>query len=60
MLKKFFCVFLIICLIFTPSITANAYEPAGIEITAKSALLVSMDTDEVLFEKSTEKPHYAK
>ena len=58
MLKKFFCVFLIICLIFTPSITANAYEPAGIEITAKSALLVSMDTDEVLFEKNADQKVY--
>lgn len=58
MLKKFFCAFLIICLIITPSLTASAYEPTGIEITAKSALLVSMDTDEVLFEKNADQEVY--
>lgn len=54
MLKKTFCAFLIICLIFTPSLAVSAYEPSGIEISANSALLVSMDTDEVLFEKNAD------
>ncbi len=58
MLKRIFCVFLIICLIFTPVLTASAYEPSGIEITAKSALLVSLDTDEVLFEKNADQKVY--
>lgn len=52
MLKKVFCALLIICLIFTPVLTVNAYEPTGIEISANAAMLVSMDTDEVLYEKN--------
>ncbi len=54
MLKKVFSAFLIICLIFTPILTVSAYEPSGIEITAESAILVSLDTDEVLFEKNAD------
>ena len=54
MLKKFFCALLIICLTFTPIISVNAYEPSGIEISANSAMLVSMDTDEVLYEKNAD------
>lgn len=52
MLKKVFCALLIICLIFTPVLTVSAYEPTGIEISANAAMLVSMDTDEVLYEKN--------
>lgn len=52
MLKKVFCALLIICLIFTPVLTVSAYEPTGIEISASAAMLVSMDTDEVLYEKN--------
>lgn len=58
MLKRVFCVFLIICLIFTPILTVNAYEPSGIEITANAAMLVSMDTDEVLYEKNADQKVY--
>ncbi len=58
MLKKFFCALLIICLIFTPVLTVNAYEPTGIEISAQSAMLVSMDTDEVLYEKNADERVY--
>lgn len=54
MLKKVFCIFLIICLCFTPIITASAYEPVGVEITANAAMLISLDTDEVLFEKNAD------
>ena len=54
MLKRVFCVFLIICLLFTPILTVNAYEPSGIEITANAALLVSLDTDEVIYEKNAD------
>ena len=52
MLKKVFCALLIICLIFTPVLTVSAYEPTGIQISANAAMLVSMDTDEVLYEKN--------
>lgn len=58
MLKKVFCIFLIFCLCFTPVITANAYEPSGVEITANAAMLVSMDTDEVLYEKNADQKVY--
>lgn len=54
MLKKVFCALLIICLIFTPVLTVSAYEPTGIEISANAAMLVSMDTDEVLYEKNAD------
>lgn len=58
MLKKVFSAFLIICLIFTPFLTVSAYEPIGIQITANAAMLVSMDTDEVLFEKNSDQKVY--
>ncbi len=58
MLKRVFCIFLIICLIFTPMITVSAYEPSGVEITANAAMLVSLDTDEVLYEKNADKKVY--
>ena len=58
MLKKVFSAFLIICLIFSPVLTVNAYEPSGITITANAAMLVSLDTDEVLFEKNADQKVY--
>lgn len=54
MLKRIFSAFLIICLLFTPILTVNAYEPAGLEITANAAMLVSLDTDEILYEKNSD------
>lgn len=58
MLKRLFSAFLIICLIFSQVLTVNAYEPSGIEITANVAMLVSLDTDEVLFEKNADQKVY--
>lgn len=58
MLKRVFCIFLIICLLFSPVLTVNAYEPSGIEITAKAAMLVSLDTGEVLYEKNADQKVY--
>ncbi len=58
MLKKFFSAFLIICLIFSPTLTVGAYEPSGIQITANAAMLVSLDTDEVLYEKNADQKVY--
>lgn len=58
MLKRVFCIFFTICLIFTPILTVNAYEPSGVEITANAAMLVSMDTDEVLYEKNADQKVY--
>lgn len=58
MLKRVFSAFLGICLIFTPILTVSAYEPSGVEITANAALLVSLDTDEVLYEKNADQKVY--
>ncbi len=58
MLKRFFSAFLIICLILTPTLTVNAYEPTGFDITANAAMLVSLDTDEVLYEKNADTKIY--
>lgn len=58
MFKKVFSAFLIISLILTTALNVSAYEPSGVEITAKSALLVSLDTDEVLFEKNADQKVY--
>ena len=58
MIKKLFCIFLIVCLCFTPVLTVSAYEPSGVEISANSALLVSLDTDEVLYEKNADQKVY--
>lgn len=49
--KKIFSVILAIVFCFMPILAASAYEPTGIEITAKSAMLVSLDTGEVLYSK---------
>ncbi len=56
--KRIFSFILIFCLVLIPTITANAYEPAGVEITANSALLVSLDTGEVLYEKNADEKVY--
>ncbi len=58
MLKRVFCAFLIICLLFTPILTVSAYEPSGIQISANAAMLVSLDTDEVLYEKNADQKVY--
>ncbi len=58
MLKRIFSFILIICSIFLPTLTVNAYEPAGVEITANAALLVSLDTGEVLYEKNADEKVY--
>lgn len=58
MLKRVFSAFLIICLIFAPSLTVYAYEPSGIQISANAAMLVSLDTNEVLFEKNADQKVY--
>lgn len=52
MVKKLFS--LIFCILFVLSVplSVSAYEPTGFEVDAKSALLVSLDTDEVLYSKN--------
>ncbi len=55
--SAFFIFFLIFATVFTP-ITAYAYEPTGIDLTAKAGMLISMDTDEILFEKNIDQKVY--
>ncbi len=52
MVKKIITVFLSILIIFSCSIPVFAFEPSGFSVNAKTALLVSMDTDEVLYAKN--------
>ncbi len=61
MAKKIFSAFFIFLLVFvavfTP-ITSYAYEPTGIDLTAKAGMLVSLDTGEILFEKNIDEKVY--
>ncbi len=57
MLKRIFFIFLTI-LIILPTLSVSAYEVTGFEITAKSGMLVSLDTGEALFEKNTDQRVY--
>ena len=52
--KKIFSIIFVIFLIFIP-FSVSAYEPTGVEITAKSAMLVSLDTGEVIYAKNEDK-----
>ena len=49
--KKIFSVIFAIFLVFIP-FSVSAYEPTGVEITAKAAMLVSLDTGEVMYAKN--------
>lgn len=57
MLKKIFCIILIISILAVP-FTASAYEVTGIDITAKAGLLISLDTGEILYEKNIDQKVY--
>ena len=50
--KKIFCIILTVFLIFASSMPVFAFEPTGLELTAKSIMLVSLDTGEVLYSKA--------
>ncbi len=57
MLKKIFCIILIISILAVP-FTVSAYEVTGFDITAKSGLLISLDTGEILYEKNIDQKVY--
>ena len=57
MVKKFFSLILIICLILVP-IKVSAYEITGFDITAKAGMLASMDTGEILYQKNADQKVY--
>lgn len=56
--KKIFSVFFAVFLVIVPFFTANAYEPTGLELTAKNILFVSLDTGEVLYSKAENEKVY--
>lgn len=58
MIKKTISIFLTIFVISIPLSGAAAYEPTGVEITAKSAMLVCTDTNEVIYSKEENKKVY--
>lgn len=57
MVKKIFCIILIIFILAAP-LSVSAYEVTGFDITAKAGMLISMDTEEILFEKDIDKKVY--
>lgn len=61
MVKKVFSIIFTFVLAFsvilTP-LTASAYEVTGIDITAKAGMLVSMDTDEILYSNNIDQKVY--
>lgn len=56
--KKIFSAFLCFLIICSISIPAFAYEPSGFTVSAKNALLMCLDTDEVIYEKGAEEKVY--
>ncbi len=61
MLKKLFSIIFTVILVFSvisTSLTASAYEVTGLDITAKAGMLVSMDTDEILYSNNIDKKMY--
>ncbi len=58
MAKKIICILfslIIVCSVFVP---VCAYTPTGFDLDAKAAMLVSLDTDTVLFEKNQNEKVY--
>ena len=56
MVKKIFPIILIFILLF--SINCSAYEISGFDVHAETALLLSLDTDEVIYSKNADKKMY--
>lgn len=54
MKKRLISAILVLALLFTGAISAAAYEVTGFEVTAKNAMLVSLDTGEILYEKNAD------
>ena len=61
MLKKLFSIIFTVILVFSVLLTpftASAYEITGFDITAKAGMLVSMDTDEILYSNNIDQKMY--
>lgn len=58
MKKRIFSIVLTLIIIFSVSVPALAYEPTGFEVDAKSALLISLDTEKELYSKNKDQKMY--
>lgn len=58
MSKKIISVIICVLIVFSAALPAAAYQPNGFTLNAQTAMLVSMDTDEVLYEKNADKKVY--
>ena len=58
MIKKITCIFFALLVVALTSFPAVAYTPTGFEVDAKSALLISLDTNEILYEKNADQKVY--
>lgn len=58
MVKKIFSLIFCFLIAFSLPISVSAYEPTGFDVDAKSALLVSLDTGEVLYSKNEDSKVY--
>lgn len=59
MFKKIFCVlFVIILTVSVAVIPASAYTPTNFEVDAEGAMLVNMDTGDILYQKNADKRLY--
>ena len=55
---KFIISFILIFAIFCCSISATAFQISGFELNAEGAMLLSLDTDEVIFSKNADNKMY--
>ncbi len=59
MIKRTVCVlFSLIIIAFSAATPAYAYEPTGVDVTAESCILASLDTGEILYSKNENKRMY--
>lgn len=58
MKKRIFSLALSLIIIFSLSVPALAYEPTGFEVNAKSAMLISLDTEKELYSKNKDQKMY--
>lgn len=56
--KKLFCIFLAVITLFASGMSVSAFEPSGFDVNAKTVLLASLDTGEVLYSKNSESKVY--
>ncbi|MBO5912754.1 MAG: D-alanyl-D-alanine carboxypeptidase [Clostridia bacterium] len=59
MFKKIFCIFFVVILIISVTvIPSSAYTPTNFEVEAEGAMLVNMDTGDILYTKNADKRLY--